>query len=268
MPRFSANLTFLFTELPFLDRFAAAADCGFTAVEYVCLYDHAPDVLADAARRAGVATVLLNIPHGDWAGGERGIAILPDRVAEFRASLAATVRTCEATGCRMVNCLAGLTPAGVDPAVLRATLVANLRHAAAVLGEAGIRVTVEPINTIDLPGFFLATSRDTLAVLDDVATGSGAADIGRGGDVALQYDCYHMQRMEGRLVATLEAHIGRIGHVQIADVPGRHEPGTGTIDYRTVFATLDRLGYGGHVGLEYRPRTTTRDSFGWMKGER
>jgi hydroxypyruvate isomerase len=255
MPRYSANLTFLFAEVPFLERFAAAKAAGFDAVEYVCLYDLQPEVLADAAAAAGVETVLLNVPHGNWAAGERGIAIFPKRAAEFRQSLARTIAYCRATTCSQVNCLAGLTPAVADLGVLRAMLVDNLRYAAAVLADAGIRLLIEPINTRDMPGFFLSTSADAISVIEEVGSPN----------LFLQYDCYHMQVMEGNLTPTIEKNLGRIGHVQIADNPGRHEPGTGEINYRFVLAELDRLGFDGFVGLEYRPLTTTAEGLGWMR---
>ncbi|MBX9927051.1 MAG: TIM barrel protein, partial [Hyphomicrobiaceae bacterium] len=167
MIRFSANLSFLFAELPFLDRFAAARAAGFEAVEYVCLYDFPADVLADAARHAGVETVLLNVPHGRWADGERGIACHPDRVAEFRASISATIAYCRATGCRQVNCLAGLMPAGVEPSLLRGTFVENLRYAANALDDAGVRLLIEPINSRDMPGFFLSRTVEAVSIMDE-----------------------------------------------------------------------------------------------------
>lgn len=254
MPRFSANLSFLFPELPFLDRFTAAGDAGFKAVEYVCLYDHPAQALAEAAARAGVATILLNIPHGNWAAGERGIACHPDRVGEFRDSLATTIAYCREIGCRMVNCLAGLAPAGSDPAQLHATLVDNLRHAAPILAGAGIRLLIEPINTRDMPGFFLSRTEDALSII---------AEVGEP-NLFVQYDCYHSHVMGEDPVAILAAEVTRIGHIQIADNPGRHEPGTGKINYRVLFAELNRLGYTGHVGCEYRPRTTTAEGLVWM----
>lgn len=254
MPRYSANLTFLFPELAFLDRFAAAKAAGFDAVEYVCLYDHPAEVLADAAKRAGVETVLLNIPHGRWASGERGIAIFPDRVYEFRASLVQTIAYCRATGCQQVNSLAGITPDGADTAQLRAVFVDNLRHAAGILGAAGIRLLIEPINTRDIPGFFLSRTRDAFSIIDDVGSDN----------LFLQFDCYHAQVMEGDLVATLRQNLPRIAHIQIADNPGRNEPGTGEINYQFVLAELDRLGFSGRVGLEYRPRASTIDGLSWM----
>lgn len=254
MPRFSANLTFLFNDLPFLERFAAARAAGFEAVEYVCLYDHTPEQFATAAREAGVATVLLNIPHGRWADGERGIACHPDRVVEFRASLAQTIEMCRITGCRQVNCLAGLTPAGAAPELLRSTFIANLRFAATRLEQAGVRLLIEPINTRDMPGFYLSRVSDALAIMDEAAVSN----------LFLQFDCYHAQVMEGDLATKLRTNLSRIGHIQIADNPGRGEPGTGEINYRFVLAEIDRLGFEGWVGCEYRPLTSTTDGLGWM----
>ncbi|NJM54892.1 MAG: hydroxypyruvate isomerase family protein [Verrucomicrobiae bacterium] len=259
MLNFSANLTFLFPELGFLDRFAAAKSAGFDAVEYVCLYDHPAEVLSDAAKQAGVETILLNVPHGRWADGERGIAIFSDRVDEFRASLSQTIAYCRATGCRQVNCLAGIVPQGMsatgaDHERLRAVFVDNLRYASAVLGEAGIRLLIEPINTRDIPGFFLSRTVDALSIIDDVGSDN----------LFLQFDCYHAQVMEGDLVHTIRQHLPRIGHVQIADNPGRNEPGTGEINYGFVLAELDRLGFAGYVGLEFRPRASTTQGLSWM----
>ncbi len=254
MPRLSANLSFLFPDLPFLKRFAAAKFAGFEAVEYVCLYDHPADVLAAAASDAGVDTVLLNVAHGRWADGERGIACHPDRVEEFRASLDQTVAYCRATDCRLVNCLAGLSPIGVDPALLRATFVGNLRHASRVFEDAGIGLLIEPINTRDMPGFYLSRTREAVSIIAE----AGVANL------ALQFDCYHAQVMDGDLTETIRALLPRIGHIQIADNPGRHEPGTGEINYRFLLAELDRLGYGGFVGCEYRPRASTAEGLTWV----
>lgn len=253
--RFSANLSFLFPELPFLDRFAAARAAGFKAVEYVCLYDHSPEVLAHAAAAAGVQTVLTNIPHGRWDQGERGIACLPDRRAEFRASITDTIRYCRALSCRRVNCLAGIAPVGADRAQLSATMADNLAFAAPLLADAGIDLVVEPINTNDMPGFLIATAAEALAVLD----GAGARNL------ALQFDVYHEQTMTGDAIGALERHVGRIGHVQVADAPGRNEPGTGTVDFPRLFATLDRLGYGGYVGCEYKPKAGTAEGLSWRQ---
>lgn len=255
MPRFSANLTFLFTELPFLARFAAAKANGFNAVEYVCLFDHAPNVLAEHLDRHHLKQALLNVPHGDWAKGERGIAILPDRTEEFRASIDQAIRYCHALDCQMVNCLAGISPPDADPALLRATFVENLRYAAAALEAAGIRLLIEPLNTRDVPGFYLTGTKQASDIIHDVGSDN----------LFIQHDLYHMQIMEGDLTSTLTRYLPAIGHIQIADNPGRHEPGTGEINYPFLFDHLERLGYSGHIGLEYKPKTTTLESLGWMR---
>jgi hydroxypyruvate isomerase len=255
MPKFSANLTFLFTELPFLARFAAAAANGFTAVEYICLYDHEPEALAEPLKRHGLKQILLNIPHGNWAAGERGIAILPDRVEEFRASIAKTIRYCHALDCPQVNCLAGITPPGADEAVLRTTFIENLRYAASALKAAGIRLLIEPINTRDIPGFYLTGTKQAFDIIQDVGSDN----------LMIQHDLYHMQIMEGDLAPTLTKYLTAIGHIQIADNPGRHEPGTGEINIPFLLAHLDRLNYQGHIGLEYKPSTTTLESLEWLK---
>jgi hydroxypyruvate isomerase len=255
MPRFSANLTFLFTELPFLERFAAAKAAGFDAVEYVCLFDHAPDVLAAQLQQHGLKQVLLNIPHGNWAAGERGIAILPERSEEFRASVATTIRYCHALDCQMVNCLAGITPTIADPAELRATFIENLRYAAAALKAAGIRLLIEPINTRDIPGFYLNRTHQAYDIIQAVGSDN----------LFIQHDLYHMQIMEGDLATTLVMYQPNIAHIQIADNPGRNEPGSGEINYPFLFALLDRLGYPGHIGCEYKPSTTTVESLAWLK---
>lgn len=256
MPRFSANLSFLFLDRPFLERFSAAAACGFQAVEFHFPYDFPPDEVADAARRAAVEVVLFNFPAGDWAGGERGIACLPDRVAEFRAGVERAARYADTLACPRVNCLAGLRPEGADEAVLRQTLIDNLRHAADVFAPAGRSVLLEPLNSRDTPRFFIDRSAPALAVLE-------AAERS---NLHLQYDVYHAQVMEGDLARTLMKHLPWIGHVQIADNPGRHEPGTGEINYPFLFRHLDAIGYTGWVGCEYVPSGKSEDSFAWMKG--
>ena len=255
MPRFSANLTFLFTEVPFLERFAAARAAGFDAVEYVCLYDHTPEALAAPLKAQGLKQVLLNLPHGRWDKGERGIAIFPERAAEFRASIDETIRYCQALDCGAVNCLAGITPAGADPAVLRKTFVENLRYASPLLAAAGIRLLIEPINTRDIPGFYLTGTKQAAGIIAE----AGVSNL------HIQHDLYHMQVMEGDLAQTLETYLPLIGHVQVADNPGRHEPGTGEINYPFLLRRLDELGYAGHVGCEYKPSGRSEDSFGWMK---
>ncbi|TPE47701.1 hydroxypyruvate isomerase [Amaricoccus solimangrovi] len=255
MPRFSANLSFLYAELPFLDRFAAAAEDGFPAVEYVSPYEHPPEAVAAALRSAGLTQALFNLPAGDWAGGERGIGCLPDRVDEFRASVGTAIRYAEALGCDKVNCLAGIAPAGADRAELEAVLVANLRHAAPRFAEAGIRLLLEPINLRDMPGFLIPTTDDAGRILDAVGSDN----------LHIQYDVYHQQVMRGDLIGTFARLRGRIAHVQIADNPGRGEPGTGEINYPFVLRELDRLGYDGFVGCEYKPKAGTSAGLGWMK---
>ena len=253
MPRFSANLSMLFTEVPFLDRFARAAQAGFEAVEFMFPYAHSPQEIKAQLDATGLKAVLHNLPAGDWDGGERGIACDPARVAEFRAGVAQGVAYATALGVPQLNCLAGKAPAGADDALLRRTLVENLRFAAAALHQAGLRLLVEPINRYDMPGFYLQRTAQALSVLDEV----GAPNA------FVQYDVYHAQRTEGELAATLERHLARIGHIQIADNPGRHEPGTGEINYRFLFQHLDRIGYQGWVGAEYRPAAATEAGLGW-----
>jgi hydroxypyruvate isomerase len=253
MPRFSANLSMLFTEVPFLDRFARAAQAGFEAVEFMFPYAHSPQEIKARLDATGLKAVLHNLPAGDWDGGERGIACDPARVAEFRAGVAQGVAYATALGVPQLNCLAGKAPAGADDALLRHTLVGNLRFTAAALHQAGLRLLVEPINRYDMPGFYLQRTAQALSVLDEV----GAPNA------FVQYDVYHAQRTEGELAATLERHLARIGHIQIADNPGRHEPGTGEINYPFLFQHLDRIGYQGWVGAEYRPAAATEAGLGW-----
>ena len=255
MPRFAANLTMLYNEVDFLERFAEAARDGFKAVEYLFPYAYQKEALAEQLERHGLAQVLHNLPAGDWAAGERGIAVLPDRVGEFQEGVGRAIDYATALGCKQLNCLAGITPAGVDPEKVRETLVGNLRFAAEKLQAAGIRLLVEAINTRDIPGFYVCGTEQTLALI--AATGSD--------NVALQYDIYHMQIMEGDLAPTIERHLGRIAHLQLADNPGRHEPGTGEINYPFLFDFIDRLGYRGWIGCEYKPRAGTREGLGWLK---
>lgn len=254
MPRFAANLTMLFTELPFMERFAAAAKAGFSGVEYLFPYDFAPDALAAELKAHGLTQVLHNLPAGDWAKGERGIAILPDRTDEFRAGIEKAIAYATVLGCKQVNCLAGIAPAGADRTVLEATFIANLAFAAEKLKAAGIRLLIEAINTRDIPGFFLTST----AQAKDIIARTGSDNI------FIQYDAYHMQIMEGDLARTMEANLARIAHVQIADNPGRNEPGTGEINHPFLFAHLDAIGYRGWVGCEYKPKAGTVEGLGWF----
>jgi hydroxypyruvate isomerase len=255
MLKFAANLTMLFTELPFLERFAAARAAGFDAVEYLFPYDYPKEELAARLRANRLKQVLHNLPAGDWAGGERGIACLPDRVEDFRAGVARAIAYAQALDCPQLNCLAGKPPLGVSRELAERTLVGNLRFASNELARAGIRLLVEPINTFDIPGFFLTRSDQALALIEEVGSGN----------LFLQYDLYHAQRMEGELAGTLSRHLDRIAHIQLADNPGRNEPGTGEINYPFLFRQLEALGWKGHIGCEYKPRTTTVEGLGWMK---
>ena len=254
MPRLAANLTMLFNEFDFLDRFEAAAKAGFRGVEYLLPYAYPKDRLAEQLDRHSLAQILFNLPAGDWAQGERGIAVLPDRIGEFQEGVGLAIEYAKALGCSRLNCLAGVRPVGVTEEKARETLVANLTFAAGQLQAAGIQLLVEAINTRDIPGFYLCGTPQTLAIIS--ATGSE--------NIYLQYDIYHMQRMEGELAATLEQHLPRIAHIQLADNPGRHEPGTGEINYPFLFGHLDRLGYEGWIGCEYKPLTTTMEGLGWV----
>lgn len=255
MPRFAANLSMLFTELPFLERFDAAAETGFKGVEYLFPYAFEKDVLADALQGNGLVQVLHNLPAGNWEGGERGIACLPGREAEFQDGVGRAIDYATALGCRQVNCLAGIAPAGADAHELRAVFVANLRFAAARLKEAGIRLLVEPINTYDIPGFFLTRTLQAIELIEEVGSDN----------LFVQYDIYHAQRMEGELANTLSRHLPQIAHIQLADNPGRNEPGSGEINYSWLFAHIDRIGYEGWIGCEYKPAGDTRAGLGWMQ---
>jgi len=254
MPKFSANLSMLFSELPFLERFAAAASAGFHAIEFAFPYEYEPGFLADLLRRHHLTQVLHNLPPGDWAAGDRGLACDPGRVAEFHSSVERALAYAKALGCPRLNCLAGRRPERVSIEQAQETLVANLRFAAAELKKAGLTLLIEAINTSDMPGFFVSTSRHALSILDGVGSDN----------LLFQYDVYHMQRMEGELARTLQANLPRIGHIQIADNPGRHEPGTGEINYGFLLPFLDEIGYSGWVGCEYIPRSTSLASLGWM----
>lgn len=255
MPRFAANLSMLFTELDFHDRFRAAAQAGFKGVEILFPYAYDPNELARLLADNGLSLVLFDLPAGDWEGGDRGVACDPARTAEFRKSVAIAIDYARALSCPRVNCLAGKLPVSVDPAAARRTFVANLRHAAVELGKAGIGLVIEPINTFDMPGFFLSGAEQALAIIADASVDN----------LKLQYDIYHAQRMHGELANTLSRYVGAIGHIQIADNPGRHEPGTGEINYRWLLDHIDAIGYRGWVGCEYKPLGDTRAGLAWMR---
>jgi hydroxypyruvate isomerase len=254
MPRFAANLSMLFTEVDFIDRFAVAAHAGFGAVECQFPYAEPAAKIAAQLREHDLKMVLHNLPAGDWAAGERGIACHPDRVDEFRRGVVQAIDYAMTLGCPQLNCIAGIAPTGVPGEVVQETLIANLRYAAGELKAVGLRLLVEPINTFDIPGFYLSRTDQALALIDAV----GADNF------YLQYDVYHAQRMEGDLGNTLSRHLPRIAHVQVADNPGRHEPGSGEINYSWLFRHLDAIGYQGWVGCEYKPATTTEAGLDWI----
>ena len=255
MPRFAANLSMHFTEQSFLDRFALAAKAGFEAVEFLFPYAFSAQDIKQRLDTHGLKLVLHNLPAGNWDAGERGIACHPDRVDEFRAGVNRAVEYAIALGVPQLNCLAGKAPSGVDDAMLRKTFVANLKFSAAALKQAGLKQLIEPINTYDIPGFYLNRTAQALSILDEV-----------GADNAfVQYDIYHAQRMEGELAATLSKHLARIGHIQLADNPGRNEPGTGEVNFPFLFAHLERIGYRGWIGCEYKPATSTEAGLDWRQ---
>jgi hydroxypyruvate isomerase len=254
MPKFAANLTMMFTELPFLDRFAAAAAAGFDAIEFLFPYDFDKQRLAGLLKDHGLTLVLHNLPAGDWAAGERGIGCCPDRVAEFRAGGDRAIDYATALACPKVNCLAGILPAGVTAQTGRATLVENLSYAAGKLEAAGIGLLLEPVNSRDIPGFFVDRTLPALEIIEAVGSKN----------LKLQYDIYHAQVMEGDLTRTLETQFARIGHIQVAGNPGRHEPGTGEINFPFLFRRIDELGYAGWIGCEYKPRGATTAGLDWL----
>lgn len=254
MPKFSANLTTMFTEVPFLDRFEQAAQAGFDAVEFQFPYDHSAADIRQRLEACGQRAVLFNAPAGDMAKGERGLACLPGREAEFREGIARAVDYAGRLGVGLVHCMAGTAPAGVPEIEIKALYIANLRHAAAALGRIDAVVTIEPLNEFDVPGYYVRRTGQAASIIDEV----GAANV------RVQYDLFHAARSEGKLAETLTRYLGKIGHIQIADCPGRHEPGTGATDFAFLLAHIDAIGYRGHVGCEYTPATTTEAGLGWL----
>ena len=253
MPKLAANLTMMFGEVDFLDRFGAAANAGFQGVEFLFPYAYDAQVLKSRLLDHGLVQVLHNLPAGNWAAGERGIACLPDRVDEFKTGVARAIEYANTLGCDRVNCLAGILPQTIEPAAARETFVENLRYAAPHLEAAGITLLIEPINTRDIPGFFLSGTRQAIEIIEAVGSDN----------VWLQYDIYHMQIMEGDVAAAIERCLPRIKHVQLADVPGRHEPGTGDIDFDSLLRQIDGAGYTGWIGCEYIPKAGTVAGLGW-----
>ena len=262
MPRFSANLSYLFTEHPFLERFAAAARAGFRAVEFTFAYDHAVEDVRRAAEQHRLEIVLINAPAGDYAGGERGLASLPGREDEYVASIMTALDYATTLRCPRIHVMAGIVPFDGDAparaarrAVHEQTLLVNLHFACAAAAEHGIDIMLEALNPFDVPDYFYSTQAAVHAVREAV----GAPNL------KAQLDFYHAQRSEGSLTDNLERWLPHVGHMQIASVPGRHEPALGEIDYAHLFRRIDELGYSGWIGCEYRPRSTTEAGLGWRE---
>jgi len=255
MPQFAANLTMLFNESPFMDRFEKAAKSGFHAVEFLFPYAFSAQDIKQKLEQNKLQLVLHNLPAGDWDAGERGIACLPDRVAEFQSGVTKAIEYAKELGVKQLNCLAGKIPAGIDTELLRKTFVSNLRYASSELKKANIKLLIEPINTFDIPGFYLSKTQQAIEILEEVGSDN----------LFIQYDIYHAQRMEGEICKTIENNLSKIAHIQLADNPGRNEPGTGEINYTHLFQFIDRIGYKGWIGCEYKPATNTEAGLGWIK---
>jgi len=256
MPRFAANLSLMYGEHAFLDRFAAAKRDGFTAVEFLFPYEHAPQVLAGLLKEHGLQQVLFNAPPGDMAAGDRGIACLPGRETEFRSAVAKALEYAQALSCPRIHLMAGLAPPGADRGLLQATFVRNLAWAAQQAADVGVDLLIEPINRRDMPGYFLNRQDEAHAIVAEV----GADNL------KVQMDLYHCQIVEGDVATKLRQYLptGRVGHLQIAGVPERHEPDVGELNYPYLFELIDSLGYSGHIGCEYRPRGGTSAGLGWL----
>ena len=255
MPKFCANLTMMYNEVDFLERFGASAKAGFRGVEYLFPYPYDKNQLKEQLAKHKLTQVLHNLPAGDWGKGERGIACHPNRVSEFQEGVGKAMDYATTLGCKQVNCLAGIAPEGVAADKLRETFIGNLKFAAGELKKAGIRLLIEPINTLDIPGFYLSRTQQALDIIRDVGSDN----------LFVQYDIYHMQIMEGDLARTMEKNLKLIAHLQLADNPGRHEPGTGEINYPFLFGHIDRIGYQGWIGCEYKPAGATEAGLGWVK---
>lgn len=254
MQKFAANLTMQFNEVPFMQRFKAAADAGFKAVEFLLPYDFPAQDIATALAENKLKNVLFNMAAGDWNAGERGLAALPGREVEFEAAVVKGIEYAQICGTPNLHVMAGLVPEGADRLAHRATYVRNLRHAAAKTAKHGITLLIEPINTRDIPRYFLNTQAEAHAVREEV----GASNL------KVQMDFYHVQIVEGDIAMKLRHYLPHVGHIQIAGVPERHEPDTGEVNYPYLFALLDELGYSGYIGCEYRPRNGTVAGLGWM----
>jgi len=258
MPKFAANLSFMYNEVPFPERFAAAARDGFKGVEFLFPYDYPIAEIAGWIKDNGLVNNLFNMPPGDFAGGERGIASLPGREEEFKAGVAKALEYAAVLGTPTLHAMAGLFPAGGDSTLRaqhHAVYVKNLRYAAQQLGKKGLGFVIEPINPRDIPGYFINTQAEGHAICKEVGEPN----------LKVQMDFYHAQIVEGDLSVTFKNNFANIGHVQIASVPARHEPDEGEINYRHIFKLLDEMGYAGWVGCEYKPRGKTEDGLGWLK---
>ena len=255
MPKFAANLSMMFNEHDFPNRFAAAAKAGFDAVEFLFPYDYSPAEVAQWHKENNLKNVLFNLPPGDWAAGERGIAALPGREAEFRAGVAKAIDYALALGTPQLHMMAGLVPAGSDMAIHRKTYLENMKFAAQALAKHNLTLLLEPINTRDMPGYFL----NTQVQAHELRVESGEPNV------KVQMDFYHAQIMEGDLAETFKKYFKDIGHTQIASVPKRNEPDDGEVNYPYLYQLLDEMGYEGYVGCEYRPKGKTEDGLAWFK---
>ncbi len=255
MPKLAANLSMLFQEVPFLDRFAAAAAAGFAGVECLFPYEFPPSEIAARLERHHLVQALFNLPPGDWVKGERGLAALPGREGEFMDGLQRALDYARATGCQRLHALAGIWPTELDRREGAAVYAANLRRAADRAAARGVSLVIEPINSRDMPGYFLRTTGEAMAILKEVARDN----------LKLQLDLYHCQITEGDLAMRIRALAGHYAHVQIAGVPGRHEPDRGEVNYPYLLELLDEVGYGGWVGCEYWPAGETRAGLAWAR---
>ena len=255
MPKFAANLSMMYNEVPFLDRFSAAAAAGFRAVEYLFPYEHPPEEIGKRLHQHQLENVLFNLPPGDWAAGERGITCIPGREGEFRTGVEKALTYAISLGVRRLHAMAGLAPANADPEALKATYIANLRYAAEKFAPHGITLLIEAINTRDMPGFYLNTQAQSYAACCAVNLPN----------IKMQLDFYHTQIMEGDLETKLRKYTPYWGHMQVANVPKRNEPDSGEVNYPYLFRVIDEIGYDGWVGCEYRPAGKTLDGLAWLR---
>jgi len=255
MPNFNANLSMMFNEVGFLERFGAAAKAGFRGVEFLFPYDFPAQQIRDQLDKHKLEMVLFNMPPEDWAAGDRGLACDPARITEFQDNIGKAVEYANELDCAMVHCMAGLKPRGVSEDKMRETYIANLQFAGKEFAKYHMKLLIEAINTRDIPGFYLNYSRQAFDIMH-------YANVP---NLLFQYDIYHMQIMEGDLAPTVEKNLAKIGHMQLAGTPGRHEPNTGEINYPFLFGFFDRIGYKGWIGCEYRPAAKTTDGLGWLR---